>query len=219
MAVDFSNTQIVTMRRIDPAFREASDSMDFFVPDSTPLKWCMSSRSAGRADRLYGPEFMLRCVVASPEPFTHYFLGGSDECITKLRSRLTQAQPQMKAVGWRNGYFDEESTPVIVEEINELSPDFIWVGLGTPKQQEWIHRWKPRIRRGVLMAVGFAFDVNAGTKKDSPLWMQRAGLGWLFRTLCEPGRLGPRYLKYNTLFLLHLLVDTLRRSKYQARTR
>ena len=91
-----------------------------------------------------------------------------------------------------------------MREINSLSPDFIWIGLGTPKQQAWIHRHKASIKRGVILAVGFAFDVNAGTKADAPAWMQRRGLTWMFRILSEPRRLLGRYLRYNTLFLFYL---------------
>lgn len=214
IAVDFTNTQIVTMRRMDRSFRGDTAAMDYFVPDSMPLKWCLNAHGARMQDRVYGPEFMRRCVVASPAPLTHYFLGGSTDCIRRLRERFEGLQPSLATVGWRSGYFPDEDSPRIVEEINRLSPDFIWVGLGTPKQQAWIRRWKPEIHRGVLFAVGFAFDANAGTKKDSPRWMQRAGLGWLYRSLMEPARLGPRYLRYNSLFCLYLLIDGLRGRLY-----
>jgi N-acetylglucosaminyldiphosphoundecaprenol N-acetyl-beta-D-mannosaminyltransferase len=217
VAVDFTNTHIVTMRRIDPAFREDSADMDYFVPDSMPLKWCLNARGAAMKDRLYGPDFMRRCVMASPAPITHYFLGGSEDCLQKLRDKFVQQQPGLQSLGWRNGYFRAEESAGIVEEINRLSPDFIWVGLGTPKQQQWIRRWKREINRGILFAVGFAFDANAGTKNDSPRWMQRAGLGWLYRLATEPARLGPRYLKWNSLFLWYLLADGARGRAYQPR--
>ena len=104
-----------------------------------------------------------------------------------------------------------------MEEINRLSPDFIWVGLGTPKQQEWISRNRPMLKRGVLLAVGFAFDVNAGTKRDAPPWMQRTGTTWLFRLVQEPRRLAPRYLRYNSLFVFYLLWDGLRGHAWRKR--
>ena len=209
LAIDFTNTQIVTMRRHDQAFRELTGYVDRFIPDGMPLIWALNDRGAGLADRVYGPTFMRECVLKSPPERTHYFLGGSEECLTKLRETFELRRPEARIVGSRNGYFDLEEEGAIVEEINALEPDLIWVGLGTPKQQEWIERNKPLLRRGVVLAVGFAFDVNAGTKPDAPAWMQRLGLTWLFRMLSEPGRLAGRYLKYNSLFLAYLLRDWL----------
>ena len=204
-AVDFTNTHIVTARRADPAFREATSRIDHFIPDGMPLIWCLNRRGAGLDDRVYGPTFMRRCLEASPEPWTHYLLGGSPACVAALRARFGSRH----IVGARDGYFPAADEPAIIEEINQLSPDFIWIGLGTPKQQEWIHRYKSELHRGVLLAVGFAFDVNAGLKKDAPAGMQRLGLTWLFRLLSEPRRLFARYLRYNSLFLYYLAKDAL----------
>jgi N-acetylglucosaminyldiphosphoundecaprenol N-acetyl-beta-D-mannosaminyltransferase len=149
---------------------------------------------------------MRKCLQASPAPWTHYLLGGSRECIEALRAKFT---PPNQIIGARHGYFSPNEEPDIVDEINRLAPDFIWIGLGTPKQQEWIHRYKALIRRGVIFAVGFSFDVNASLKSDAPAWMQRAGLTWLFRVYSEPGRLLTRYLRFNTLFLYYLLRDAI----------
>jgi N-acetylglucosaminyldiphosphoundecaprenol N-acetyl-beta-D-mannosaminyltransferase len=107
----------------------------------------------------------------------------------KLVRVFRELNPAVQIVGARDGYFKPADEPAILAEINRLSPDFIWVGLGTPKQQDWIHRHKGAIARGVLFAVGFAFDVNAGTKPDAPAWMQRTGLTWLHRMCSEPRRL------------------------------
>ena len=150
---------------------------------------------------------MAHCVINSPAPFTHYLLGGSRECVEKLQARFRADNPAVQIVGARDGYFSAADEPAILDDINRLSPDFVWVGLGTPKQQDWIHRHKSQIRRGVLFAVGFAFDVNAGTKKDAPAWMQRRGLTWLFRAITEPRRLLLRYVRYNSLFIFYLLRD------------
>jgi N-acetylglucosaminyldiphosphoundecaprenol N-acetyl-beta-D-mannosaminyltransferase len=209
-AVDLTNTQVVTMRRHQPEFRKISSQFDFFLPDGMPLIWCLNWRGANLRDRVYGPKFMRHCAVGSPAPYKHYLLGGSLDCLARLRERLSAQEPALQIVGSHHGYYlraEEEET--IVREINRLSPDFIWVGLGTPKQQSWIYRNKARIRRGVIFAVGFAFDVNAGSKPDAPEWMQRAGLTWLFRLLSEPRRLALRYLRYNTLFAFYLCKDAL----------
>jgi N-acetylglucosaminyldiphosphoundecaprenol N-acetyl-beta-D-mannosaminyltransferase len=210
VAVDFSNTHIVSLRRHDEGFRQLTACFDYFIPDGMPLIWCLNSRGAAMKDRVYGPTFMRHCVLNSPAPITHYFLGGSNECLTLLKEKLQQGNPDIRIVGMHHGYFSENDDDSIVAEINALSPDFIWIGLGTPKQQAWIQKNKYRINRGVIFAVGFAFDVNAGTKKDAPAWMQRLGLTWFFRLASEPLRLGPRYVRYNSLFLFYLLWDGLR---------
>jgi N-acetylglucosaminyldiphosphoundecaprenol N-acetyl-beta-D-mannosaminyltransferase len=204
-AIDFTNTHIVTLRRHDPEFREITSRFDHFVPDGMPLIWCLNARGAKLRDRVYGPTFMRRAIEASPAPWTHYLLGGSAECVAALQRRFENA----KIVAVHHGYFVPNEEQDILAEINRLAPDFIWIGLGTPKQQDWIHRNKSAINRGVILAVGFAFDVNAGLKRDAPDWMQRLGLTWLFRAASEPGRLLNRYLRYNILFLYYLAKDGL----------
>lgn len=210
IAVDFTNTHIVTLRRRDAAFRELTSSVDYFIPDGMPLIWCLNRQHANLRDRVYGPTFMRECLLASPAPFTHYFLGGNDECVIRLQASFQKQNPKIQIIGARNGYFKPDDEPQIVEEINRLSPDFIWIGLGTPKQQAWVHKYKSQIRRGIVLAVGFAFDVNAGMKPDAPMWMQRRGLTWVHRLASEPLRLGPRYLQHNFWFLFYLAWDGVR---------
>ena len=212
-AIEFANTQIVTMRRAEPAFRHMTDAYDFFAPDGMPLIWYLNAQGAGMVDRVYGPTFMRECLRVTPAPASHYLLGGSTELGARLREAILRWNPQTKVVGSFHGMVGTDGCVKdgceneLIEEINRLSPDFIWVGLGTPKQQAWIHRNKRRLRRGVIFGVGFGFDVNAGMKRDAPGWMQRSGLTWLYRLASEPRRLAGRYLKYNTLFLAYLLRD------------
>jgi N-acetylglucosaminyldiphosphoundecaprenol N-acetyl-beta-D-mannosaminyltransferase len=213
ITMDFANTQIVTMRRHEPAFLELTSAFDHFPPDGMPLIWCMNRAGAHLHDRVYGPTFMRQFIARAPAQTTHYLLGGSESCGAKLRQTFSQLNPGVRFVGafhgkcHLDGLLEGAAEQKVIEEINRLSPDFIWVGFGTPKQQAWIKRHKAMIRRGVVFTVGFAFDVNAGMKPDAPAWMQRLGLTWVFRLWSEPRRLGPRYLKYNFLFLWYLLCD------------
>ena len=216
-AVDFTNTHIVTLRRHDAQFRELTSRFDFFIPDGMPLIWCLNWQGAKLNDRVYGPTFMRECVLGSPAPFTHYFLGGSQECVSRLKDAFLKRNPAVQIIGTHKGYFQSGEESEILKEINRLSPDFIWVGLGTPRQQAWIDKYKGQIRHGILLAVGFAFDVNAGTKPDAPLWMQRWGLTWVHRLASEPLRLGPRYLRHNFWFLFYLFWDGLRGKAWECR--
>jgi N-acetylglucosaminyldiphosphoundecaprenol N-acetyl-beta-D-mannosaminyltransferase len=215
-ALDFANTQTVTMCRHEPEFRAAVASLDHLAPDGMPLIWCLNRAGAGLKDRVYGPTFMRHFLNSVPGEFTHYLLGGSEECGAKLREVFTRANPAVRFVGGHHGRcdvtgrLDPADEARVIAEINALAPDFIWVGFGTPKQQAWVRRYKAQLRRGVILTVGFGFDVNAGMKPDQPMWMQRLGLGWLFRLCSEPRRLLGRYLKYNSLFLAYLIRDGLR---------
>lgn len=207
-AVDFANTQVVTMRRHDPEFATLSECMDITLPDGMPLVWVMNRKGAGLKDRVYGPAFTRRFLASCPPGKTHYLVGGSEECGRKFRERMTFLNPSLAFIGGYHGscaadgvLHDDEA---VIAEIREKRPDFIWVGLGTPKQYAWINRAKPLLDHGVLLAVGFAFDVNAGMKPDAPIWMQPLGLTWVHRMASEPRRLIGRYLKWNSLFLFYL---------------
>ena len=214
VALDFANTQIVTMRRHEPEFFALTSAYDFFPPDGMPLVWCLNRAGAKLRDRIYGPTFMRRFLEKVPGEFTHYLLGGSEECGARLRTAFESINPGLKFLGsfhgrcQRDGRLDDEER--VLAEINRLSPDFIWVGFGTPKQQAWVKRYKHRLRRGVVLTVGFAFDVNAGMKPDAPPWMQRWSLTLIFRMASEPRRLISRYIRYNSLFLFYLAWDGLR---------
>lgn len=213
-AINFTNTQVLTMRRHQPWFRALTESFDIFVPDGMPLIWTLNRRGAGLDDRVYGPTFMRKFLETGAAHGTHYLLGGSEECAHRLHDRFADVSFVGGFHGRCNaeGELDAKFSPeTVVDEINRLSPDFVWIGLGTPKQDAWIHRHKAAIRRGVILAVGFAFDVNAGIKHDAPAWMQRRGLTWVFRILSEPRRLLLRYVRYNTLFLFYLAKDALTR--------
>jgi N-acetylglucosaminyldiphosphoundecaprenol N-acetyl-beta-D-mannosaminyltransferase len=206
LSIDFTNVHIVTMRRHDPEFERQTSSVDFFVSDSTVLSWFIWLFGGRGGSRLYGPSFMARFIQTCRPGSRHFFVGGSDLLLENLLSQVGRRRPDIAIVGSHHGYLHTSGADdkQIVEAINSSSPDFIWVGMGTPRQQQWIHRNKAFIKRGVVLAVGFAFDVNAGTKKDAPAWMQGLGLTWLYRLIQEPMRLGPRYLRYNSLFLGYL---------------
>ena len=209
LSVDFTNVHIVTMRRTDPAFGADTSKVDWFVPDSQILKWAVNLRGGGMEERVYGPDFLAYAIRHCSPDTTHYFLGASQECLDLLLEKLKEARPELKIVGSHNGYFGDDDNDTIIKDVEACDPDWVWVGLGTPKQQSWINAHKKRFSRAALLAVGFAFDVNAGTKKDAPEWMGRFGLTWLYRLASEPRRLFVRYFYYNTMFLWLLLRQAL----------
>lgn len=208
--VDFTNTHIVTMRALEEDFELATMDIDYFIPDSMPLVWMINWLGGNMPDRVYGPKFTEHCLQHSPPHIAHYFLGGSQSCLKNLEKNIKSKNPELRIVGMRNGYFAADEENAIIEEIQCHAPDCIWLGLGTPKQQAFARNLKEALPSGIILLVGFAFDVNAGTKADAPLILQRAGLTWLFRLTSEPKRLLPRYLKFNSLFLFLIFESVLK---------
>lgn len=88
----------------------------------------------------------------------------------------------------------------IVEKINAAKPDFVWVGLGAPKQERWMAAHENRVQ-ALMLGVGAAFDYEAGNIRRAPAWMQRWNLEWLYRLMQDPKRLFKRYFVTNTKFL------------------
>lgn len=100
----------------------------------------------------------------------------------------------------------EEEDEKIIQEINAANPDFLWVGLGAPKQEIWMAEHKDKIS-AVMIGVGAGFDFHAGTVKRAPAWMQRSGLEWLYRLFQDPKRLWKRYVVTNSKFMWYMILE------------
>jgi N-acetylglucosaminyldiphosphoundecaprenol N-acetyl-beta-D-mannosaminyltransferase len=161
--------------------------------------------------RVYGPDLMLAMLdVASRTGRTSYFLGGADGVAEELRVRMERRFPGLSVVGtytppFRSLTADERTT--LVNTINDLRPDLVWVGLGAPKQDLFMAEFHALLNCKVMIGVGAAFDFHAGRIRQAPRWMMRVGLEWLFRLCMEPRRLAPRYLRNNPAFLWHIFLQ------------
>ncbi len=209
-AVSASNTHIISLARKDASFGAVMRRFDLVLPDGYPLVWQLNNAGARLGDRVYGPYFMRHVLQNTPRPYKHFFFGGSEDCLMRLKDAALGIQPDLEIVGafsppyraWTEA--DEEE---FAGMIRASGADFIWVALGGERQERWILKNLPRHERGVFFAVGDAFELLAGSRPFAPTWMQKAGLTWLFRLAQEPKRLFPRYFKYNSLFLYYLFRD------------
>ena len=215
-AVCPANTHILAEARQEPDFARVMAKFDLVLPDGMPVVWALNWFGARLHDRVYGPYFMRHTLKHTPRPWRHFFFGDSDECIAELQEVAKQLQPEIEIAGAISPPFrpfTEEDEESFSETINQASPDFIWVALPGVRMEQWIIKNQTRYPRGVFLAVGDAFSLLTGRRKFAPAWMQRRGLTWLYRAAVEPGRLGPRYLKYNLLYLKYLLESFVRRDR------
>lgn len=204
---------LVTASR-SPTLRAKVNTFDLVSPDGQPVRWALNLlHGAHLAERVYGPELMLRlCAGAAAAGISIYLYGGSPAVADRLQANLCRRFPDLRIAGCEAPPFrplTPEEDQVVVDRINQSGAGLLLIGLGCPKQDLFAYEHRATIRP-VQVCVGAAFDFHAGVKKMAPAWMQRRGLEWLYRLAQEPGRLWQRYLTTNALFLWQLGTALLR---------
>ena len=199
------NVHSVVTARQDPAFAAALAQADLATPDGAPVAWMLRRLGHAGQARINGPDLMWRCCAdAAARGTPVYLYGGTEEVLARLQQRLRAAFPALRIAGAASPPFrtlSAEEDAAAVAAINASGAGVVWVSLGCPKQELWMHAHRGRVHV-VMVGVGAAFDYHAGTTPRAPLWMQQAGLEWLHRLASEPRRLGRRYLVTNTLFIV-----------------
>ena len=138
----------------------------------------------------------------------HYLLGGRPDVLALAEANARRLYPRMTIVGSHHGYVAPDEEEALLERINALRPGVLWLGLGVPREQAFVVRNRHRLHGvGLIKTAGGLFDFLSGRRSRAPLWMQTAGLEWLYRVMLEPRRLGWRYLVTNP----HALAIMLRR--------
>ena len=209
-AVCPANTHILAEARHNPEFANTLAKFDLVLPDGMPVVWALNRAGAKLTDRVYGPYFMRHTLRNTPRPWRHFFFGDSEACLADLQKVAKEIQPEIEIAGAISPPFralNEADEDAFAAEINRAEPDFVWVALPGVRMERWIVANQKRYKRGVFLAVGDAFTLLTGRRAFAPPWMQRAGLTWVYRLLREPGRLGPRYLRYNALYLYYTFLE------------
>jgi len=179
------------------------------IPDGGPLATVGRKRGYKNMSRTTGPDLMGEIFKMSESVgYTHFFYGSSEETLKILKEKLEEKYPNMNIVGMYSPPYrpiTEEEDYQIIKMINNSKADFVWIGLGAPKQEKWMYDHQGKIV-GLMIGVGAGFDYFAGKIKRAPEWMQKHNLEWLYRLWQEPKRLFKRYLYTNTKFIWHAYV-------------
>jgi N-acetylglucosaminyldiphosphoundecaprenol N-acetyl-beta-D-mannosaminyltransferase len=179
------------------------------IPDGGPLSSVGKKRGYKDMQRTTGPSYMGEILKVSVEKgYRHYFYGSTEETLKKLYQTLEREYPGIQIAGMYSPPFrptTEEEDNAIVERINETKPDFVWVGLGAPKQEKWMAAHQGKVS-GLMVGVGAGFDYFAGNISRAPVWMQKSNLEWLYRLMQDPKRLFNRYWHTNTRFIWNAVV-------------
>lgn len=212
------HTTVMALRDLD--YRRVQNGAAMILPDGKPLSIVQRKRGYKEAGRVPGPDLMPRIFSISEEKgYKHFFYGSTEETLGKLRENLTNLYPKLNIVGMYAPPFrplSEEEDAKVISMINESGADFIWIGLGAPKQENWMAAHRGKVC-GVMLGVGAGFDFHAGTAKRAPKWIQELCLEWFYRLLQDPKRLLPRYVSTNVAFLyrVHLENKEIKRRKHR----
>ena len=192
----------------DRGMRSAVLNSDLALPDGVGITMGARLLGYGHTQRLAGPSFMLNiCDWGRMFGLRHFFYGGRENVADTLAHRLGERYPGIRICGTFCPPFREvspEEDTEFVNRINDASPDLVWVGLGTSKQERWMAAHVGRVRACALLGVGAAFDFHAGTVRWAPAWVRQAGLEWAYRLFQEPRRLWRRNLD-SPIFLARIV--------------
>lgn len=201
----FCNVHMLMLSQDDPRLAAAMADADLVFPDGVPLAWLQRRLGFGEAEVLRGYEAMQSiCDEAAGRGKVIGLFGSSGRVLEQLVATLSETYPGLQ-IGFAEApphlEGDEAPDMGLVARLNARKLDYLFVGLGCPKQELWIHRHRPYLSCTVF-GVGAAFDWLAGTTRKPPGWMEKRGLAWLYRFAQNPARMWYRYLIYNTKFIL-----------------
>jgi len=205
LVVAVCNVHSVMSARRDPALANALNTAQLATPDGVPLVWVLRRTVNPTQERVYGPELMRLALLESGQRgWRNYLYGSTPEILDGLRTKIAELAPDATIAGSHSPPFRRltpEEEAADAERILASGADIVWVGLGMPKQELWMHRMSERLPGVAVVGVGAAFAFISGATKQAPAWIQRAGLEWLYRLIQEPRRLWRRYAWNNPAFV------------------
>lgn len=190
-------------------YREIQNGGIMAIPDGVPLVLVSRRRGYPKIERTDGPGYMLEVLERSEKKgYRHFFYGSTQETLDKMRKVLEKDYPGMQIAGMYSPPFrplTEEEDRDVIKMINEANADFVWIGLGAPKQERFMAAHQGRVH-GLMVGIGAGFDYLAGNIKRAPQWMQNHSLEWFYRMLQDPKRLFWRYVRTNVIFIWQAII-------------
>lgn len=203
-----ANVDTIITSKFNALMQEAVNNSSLAIPDGFPLLIMQRLFGNSLKKRAYGPDLMRQFLQATENyGYSHFFYGATENTLNKLTNNIVTLFPKTKISGSYAPPFrplTKEEDNKIIEMINNIAPDVLWIGIGCPKQELWMFNHREKLNIPVMVGVGAAFDFMAGTKRQAPAWIRDRGFEWLFRLITEPKRLWRRYLINNFLFIYYI---------------
>ncbi len=202
------NAGKVNLMQTDPELTKIINECPIINADGQSIVWASNYLGNKIPERVAGIDIFTELVEISAEKgYKPYFFGATQEVVETVVNKFKEKYPTLEVAGYRNGYFKDEESTKIAEDIKKSGADILFVAFSSPKKEFWIKEHMNIMQVPFAMGVGGSFDVIAGKTKRAPEWMQKVGLEWFYRFIQEPRRMWRRYIVGNYLFISTVLRD------------
>ncbi len=193
----------------DAQLRNSVNNSDIINADGQAVVWASKILNKPLKERVAGIDLMQNLVkLAHKKNYKIFLFGAKEEVVQKVAQIYTNRYGKSILAGFRNGYYKQEEEKEIAKIIANSGANILFVAITSPKKEIFLNKYKSRLQSvNFIMGVGGSFDVIAGKTKRAPLWMQKAGLEWLYRLIQEPKRMWKRYLIGNSKFIWLVLKE------------
>lgn len=184
-----ANPEIITYANSNSSYKQVLMDAEYIIPDGVGIIFASKFNKVPLVERLPGFELMEELLVlANRHKYSVYFLGAQPGVIDKTVDNILKLYPNINLAGYHHGYFRKNDTSII-DNMKQSNPDIIFLGLGFPKQENWIAENKHHFNKGVFIGLGGCFDIWGGVAKRAPKLWRNLNLEWCYRIVKEPTRI------------------------------
>ena len=202
----YANAHVINCVYENDELLQAVRSADLVYADGIGVVWAGNFLTGCQLEKMTGADWIYPfCKMAEEIGIRIFILAGKTGTAGKAKDNLWKQYPNLKIVGTAYGFISSGSEAELIRTINEAQPHVLFVGMGTPRQELWIHRYRESLDIPVCWTVGALFDYVAGEERRVPVWMKSIGLEWLWRLLVDPIGKWHRYLVGNPKFISRVL--------------
>ena len=201
------NAHTLNLAADDPGYHETLNSAYRVFGDGTGVRWAARQRGVLMRDNLVGTDLIPKLFEStSGRGYRYFILGGDLDTNARAADACSKRYPGWDLAGFHHGYLSKDKTTEVIKVINDAKADMLLVGMGNPKQEQWIHDHLYELEVPVAIGVGGLLDHWAGNLTRAPLWVRKKGFEWLQLLLQQPHK-WKRYLIGNPKFLVRILLS------------
>ena len=184
------NTEFIMMAQKDEEFFDVLKSADLATPDSVGIMLGGKFQKKPFKQRIPGQAYFRKVLeIGEKENWSFYLLGGKDDVPKIAAENLKKIYPNINIVGYHEGFFELVGEEKVIQEINSLKPNVLFVAMGAPLQEKWIAKYKNDLKVDIAAGQGGTFDYEAGKIKRAPKIFQKLCIEWLWRLILQPSRI------------------------------